>query len=687
MVIVVNPVGSSRSPQPDASSSDSFIFPLRSRPSLSYKTGGRYFGAPRSYGRKHAGCDLIAPPGTNVLAMADGKVIHSYGFWEGTNALEIKHDNGMIIRYCEISVVSAMTPGTRVSQGQVIAQIKRSNRNTNMLHLEIYKGTSSGQLTQKQNSSNYHYVTPRKYQRRSDLLDPTPYLDGKIDKLQPGEGRVNDRVTSGLNVRSQANTSSSVLFRLNPQTKFKMVDERVTGSSYSPGNRTDWAKIESHGQQGYVAAYYIDYNPKSSPNPNPSLEEYPKPFQKWVEVVARSNLQQQFKIGIIAQSLHESGRGSSELALKANNFNGMHFRNVHEQIDGVTTYRYKGENDWICANTAQVYLDCYLAFIDRDRYQGWRATDTPYNFIKYLFDRGYATDPEYMSKVNKFFQEAENILFFDTSPEEHGWYRIAKCTQDNDYYLVCMAGEEGISKVALDRTVADLSAVLAEMLKKHPNALTWAADTSMDLSGVPLYPPNGPGLDEILTGKRFLLDPGHSQQSAGAQGYAPDYPQEYSHVVHQAEVLATLLRKQGATVDIYDPASDNLSWIGQKAANHDMFISLHLNSSSNYQDHYSCVMIHSSKAKNGSKKFAALCAEKIAKAVDLPLCSKMRHDLPKGVYPDGLAVLSAAENTNCPICVLCESFFIKAMNKNSITRERVEKAAEAICEAIVEWYS
>ncbi|MGK7940359.1 MAG: peptidoglycan DD-metalloendopeptidase family protein [Crocosphaera sp.] len=526
MVSVINPIESGHSPQAEVTSNDSFIFPLRSRPSLSYKTGGRNFGAGRPGGRKHAGCDLIAPPGTDVLAMGDGKVIKSYPFWEGTNALEIKQDNGMVIRYCEISVASGMTPGKRVSKGQVIAYVKRSNRNTRMLHLEMYKGTSSGELTQRNNFSNYSYVPPRNYQRRSDLLDPTPYLDpaGPLD-LKPGEGQVNNRVTTGLNVRSQPNTSSSILFRLQPGTVFKMIDEKVTGSSYSPGNRTDWCKIESDGKQGYVAAYYIDYNAQGNSGRNHRLEEYPKPFQKWVEVVARSNLQQQFKIGILAQSLHESGRGSSELALKVNNFNGMHFRNVHEDIDGVTTYSYKGENDWICANTPQTYLDCYLAFINRDRYQGWRQTDTPYNFIKHLFDRGYATDPEYMSKVNKFFKEAEDILFFDTPPEEHGWYRIAKCTQDNDYYLVCMAGGEAISKVALDRTVADLSEVLGNMLNKHPNARTWTADSSMDLSGVPLYHPDGPIDDEILKGKHFLLDPGHSQQSSGAQGYAPDYPQ------------------------------------------------------------------------------------------------------------------------------------------------------------------
>ena len=370
----------------------------------------------------------------------------------------------------------------------------------------------------------------------------------------------------------------------------------------------------------------------------------------------------------------------------------MQFRDVHKHIDGASAYSYCSNSDgiltdYVCANNAETYLKCYLAFINRERYQDWENTDSPLNFIKHLYERDYASDPHYMSKVEKFVDEAKEIVIFDYSQEEHDWYRIAQCTTDKEYYLVCMAGEEAISKVPLEHTMADLSEVLAEMLDKHPNARTWAANTPMDLLGIPFY--SNLGSDRPLLGKRFLLDPGHSTQQPGAHGYSPDEPQEHFHVAHQAEVLASLLRQQGATVKIYNPNVDNLSVTGRRAANHDMFISLHLNSVSNpsdHQDHYTCVMVHSTDAKRDSQKFAALCADKIARAVNLPLCAQQRHDLPKGVLPAQLKVLKAAENTNCPVCVLCESFFINAMNSNALTEERVDKAAEAICEAILEWY-
>jgi len=72
-------------------------FPLRRRPHLSYKAGGRAFGAQRSRGRRHAGCDLIAVPGTEILAVTDGQVIAHYHFYSGTDALEIRHATGFVI--------------------------------------------------------------------------------------------------------------------------------------------------------------------------------------------------------------------------------------------------------------------------------------------------------------------------------------------------------------------------------------------------------------------------------------------------------------------------------------------------------------------------------------------------------------------------------------------------------------
>ena len=243
-----------------------FIFPFRKRPSLSYKDGGRGFGAGRNGGRKHAGCDLIAPKGTEILAMADGKVITGpYYFYSGTYALEVKHDNGMIIRYGEIgqSLPQGIQLGARVSKGQVIAYVGQLNSGSSMLHLEMYKGTKVGGLTQAGNSI-YHYVPSARYQRRSDLLNPTTFLDNasKDGGINGDLGTVNAKVTTGLNVRNSAKLSAPVQFSLN-FGETCIVTDTVTGDTYAP-NQNKWYEIYKDGNTGYAAAIFIDVEEEKS---------------------------------------------------------------------------------------------------------------------------------------------------------------------------------------------------------------------------------------------------------------------------------------------------------------------------------------------------------------------------------------------------------------------------------------
>ena len=149
------------------------LFPLKSKPSESYKSGIRAYGSNRSRGkRKHAGVDLYAAKGTAIRAMKDGKVLQHYSFYLGTYALEIDHGD-MVIRYGEISkVAEGIKTGVNVKRGQIIAYVGelvfKSGNKMSMLHLEAYKGTSSGALTVR---------SAKPYQRRSDLFDPTNMLD------------------------------------------------------------------------------------------------------------------------------------------------------------------------------------------------------------------------------------------------------------------------------------------------------------------------------------------------------------------------------------------------------------------------------------------------------------------------------------------------------------------------------
>lgn len=148
--------------------SNSCTFPLRFNPSESYKTGGRKFGAPRPQmgaGILHPACDLIAPVGTEVLAVDDGVIIKGpYDFYLGSYAIEVQH-RYFIVRYGEIKKEQITSPF--VKRGQVIAHVSKVGKGS-MLHFEMFTGDASGELTQKPKPP---------WNRRKDLMDPTYFLD------------------------------------------------------------------------------------------------------------------------------------------------------------------------------------------------------------------------------------------------------------------------------------------------------------------------------------------------------------------------------------------------------------------------------------------------------------------------------------------------------------------------------
>lgn len=127
-------------------------FPLARVPNLSYKTGGRRYGARRSQGtRKHAGCDLIVPEGTKIYAVDSGEIVRGpYHFYRGTYAIEVRHPK-FVVRYCEIkSVASGLSRNSTVPKGQLIAYVGKMYVDS-MLHFKMYDGIATGPLTQRKN--------------------------------------------------------------------------------------------------------------------------------------------------------------------------------------------------------------------------------------------------------------------------------------------------------------------------------------------------------------------------------------------------------------------------------------------------------------------------------------------------------------------------------------------------------
>ena len=155
-------------------------FPLPALPTMGFHKGSgkRWFGSSRDNGRKHAACDLIAKKGTPIYAVGPGIVLDKHYFYMKTYALVVHHIF-FIVRYGEIDkeLADGVEIGFPVSEGQHIANVGLLSSGSSMLHFEMYQGTAIGNFTQKSNHEKYDYVPSANYQRRSDLLDPTPYLE------------------------------------------------------------------------------------------------------------------------------------------------------------------------------------------------------------------------------------------------------------------------------------------------------------------------------------------------------------------------------------------------------------------------------------------------------------------------------------------------------------------------------
>jgi murein DD-endopeptidase MepM/ murein hydrolase activator NlpD len=85
----------------------------------------------------HTGVDIIASPGTPVMAAAGGVISTVAYVQEYGNIVDVDHDNGLTSRYAHLSR-SLVRVGDVVMKGQVIARVGATGRTTGPhLHFEV----------------------------------------------------------------------------------------------------------------------------------------------------------------------------------------------------------------------------------------------------------------------------------------------------------------------------------------------------------------------------------------------------------------------------------------------------------------------------------------------------------------------------------------------------------------------
>lgn len=382
----------------------------------------------------------------------------------------------------------------------------------------------------------------------------------------------------------------------------------------------------------------------------------------------------------VAQWLLETGRGTSFLCQQHNNFGGMMWRaEMANWPLNISKVRYTSPSDGIDTyyasfTTLEDWVKGYWKFIDRAVYAGWREhCGSGGEYINWLKKCGYAADPDYVNKVLDLLPEAIELLSNikdDTHSEgemDVTWWKI---NQDDPADVRGMNAGTEVAWLDTDSSAEVLAKTMLANLKTARTYKVGKFDKPRP------KPEPKPDPNPTPTGKRVLLDPGHSESHPGARGKNSSVQEEDLNRF-QATELKARLAELGVAADIFDPDSDDLYAIGQKANGYDAFVSLHLNAFKG-QEFYTCAMCHPGKQSPSSKsaQVASAWAQAIAKAINNP-CFSGTSGWPKGVMATGLSVLSGAASTNCPIFFLSEAEFCDDETTDGPIKERLKKAMAA----------
>ena len=93
----------------------------------------------------HHGVDVAAPIGTQLVAPADGVVVHKGSGASGGNTLILKHADDLYTVYYHLHKPSALAKGAEVKTGDPIALVGNTGRSTGPhLHFEVRRSQKWG---------------------------------------------------------------------------------------------------------------------------------------------------------------------------------------------------------------------------------------------------------------------------------------------------------------------------------------------------------------------------------------------------------------------------------------------------------------------------------------------------------------------------------------------------------------
>lgn len=410
---------------------------------------------------------------------------------------------------------------------------------------------------------------------------------------------------------------------------------------------------------------------------------------------------------IVAQSILESGRGTTVLAKDYCNFNGMKFRESVAHLGG-TKFKYVTDSE-AENGTDHPGWDWFFEFPNYDAaIKTWQAfwfrKDNEWVPYPKVRDR----DPSVMKDMRSFLEYVGPIYcpyFLKSHNESYADYIINRCLPEAQKMLKDAAPvpSQTVTWFEFNRTDDGKPAATAyagdtpkytrywkdkkdliDFLLAFPDAnMPLVAET--DKKVIPKVPDYGATPNPDPTPGRvlkILLDPGHSLNNPGASSNS-GVVKEYVLNRAACETLQAKLKSFGHTVDIFDPATDNLTSIGQKAWNYDICISWHHNSYTGSSNPYHCIMMDPEAPKEWKLIASEMC-EAMALALDGTVADTKVFGGTngiRGVYETQLSVLNASAKDpdgKPPFHCLVEAYFLNPMSNVTACLDASKRAAEAI---------
>jgi len=406
------------------------------------------------------------------------------------------------------------------------------------------------------------------------------------------------------------------------------------------------------------------------------------------------------KAVMLAQCMLETGRSTTELAVKYNNPAGMKWREemvgYAEQVYVETESEPSGGADFCKFANAKAGVIGYWKFLSRSPYAGWEDhVGNAADFLQYIgriwcaagytdswiFRHGNKNYDQYI--MDFLYQEALEHLGKLDAPTPLGdvsWFEMNM----NDRGEPLVVGYAGaVPKVLMtSKLVEDY----IKLFKDHPNAKTLlVAPAGKSVPGLPDY---NRGETKPTIKFKGRLSCGHSRKTPGARSKNGLIKEEIQNEL-TVKVIQEELALVGIQCDLFNPDPDNLVEVGRSSAGYDFFVDCHHNSYSGNGDNnggpYSCVMVlPPGRCKDISVEFAHIIAVELDKALGLKPFSGTHGT--QGVYQTGLTVLNESEKVCQGPCVLTESYFLNGIQTQERADELTVKAAKAIARGIRNYY-